>query len=204
VGKKEIKTFAKDNLLPDPLNVNSFLGLVDFMRQKVAPQLRKIAFDRMISNEKLTQENDVFYMSGSKATEQEKQTAQKLNKAGFFVVFPGKGQIKDIKGLEEDISKRKNDVYIYDKITYAQKKVDLKLSGEPSIKSIAYHISNGSGQAPVIVLDITGKMSKRNLIAGVRSGWSKGIKEILINYKGKWYSADKKKTFSKWMELHIK
>lgn len=174
------------------------------MRRKAAPQLRKVAFESMIAGEKFTQEDDVFYMVGSNPTEQERQTAQKLEKAGFFVVFPGKGQIEAIKQLEGDSNKRKNDCYIYDKKTYAQSKVDLKSSGEPSVESIAYHISSGSGQAPVIALDITGNISKRNLIAGIRSGWSKGIKEVLINYKGQWYSADKKKTFSKWIELNLK
>ncbi|MDR2449324.1 MAG: hypothetical protein LBD52_05120 [Prevotellaceae bacterium] len=193
-----------EGLLADPLGVNSFPKLIDFMRRKAAPQLRKVAFESMIAGEKFTQEDDVFYMVGSNPTEQERQTAQKLEKAGFFVVFPGKGQIEAIKQLEGDSNKRKNDCYIYDKKTYAQSKVDLKSSGEPSVESIAYHISSGSGQAPVIALDITGNISKRNLIAGIRSGWSKGIKEVLINYKGQWYSADKKKTFSKWIELNLK
>jgi hypothetical protein len=204
VGKKEFEPLANNGLLADPAGVNSFLHLIDFMRQKAAPQLRKIAFEKMLANEKYIRENDVFYMNGSKATESEKQVAQKLKKAGFFVVFPGKGQIKEIKVLEGDISKRKNDVYIYDKITYAQKKVDLKSSGEPSVKSIAYHVSSGSGQAPVIALDITGKISKKNLISGIRSGWNKGIKEVLINYKGQWYSIDKKKAFGNWIELNLK
>jgi hypothetical protein len=202
VGKKEFGTSAEELIVSQ--GVNSFLELIDFMRWKATPQWRKIAFDSMIAQEKFTQEEDVFYMSGSAPTAQEKQTAQKLGKAGFFVVFPGKGQIKEIKTLERDASRRKNDCYIYDKKTYAQSKVELKSSGEPSVESIAYHILSGSGQAPVIVLDITGKISKRNLIKAIRNGWSKGIKEILINYKGQWYRIDKKKTFSNWMELNLK
>jgi hypothetical protein len=202
VSKKGV--MGKDNSLAGPLGVNFLLELIDFMRQKAAPQGRKIAFERMMASEKYTREADVIYMSGSEPTAQEKQAAQKLEKAGFFVVFPGKGQIEAIKQLEGDTSKRKNDCYIYDKKTYAQSKVDIKSSGEPSIESVAYHISSGSGQAPVIALDITGNISKRNLIKGIRLGWSRGIKEVLINYKGKWYRVDKKKTFGNWMELNLK
>lgn len=190
MGKKESGLLI-EGLLSDSLDINSFLELIDFMRRKAAPQLRKIAFDSMIAKEKFIREDDVFYMSGSEPTAQEKQTAQKLERTGFFVVFPGKGQIRAIKELGNDTSKRKNDCYIYDKKTYAQSKVDLKFSSEPSVESIAYHISSGSGQAPVIALDITGHISKRHLIKGIRLGWSKGIKEVLINYKGQWYEINK-------------
>jgi hypothetical protein len=79
----------------------------------------------------------------------------------------------------------------------------LKTSGEPSVESIAYHISSGSGQAPVIVLDVTGKISKKNLIKGIQSGWANDAKRILINYKGQWYELNKKKVFGDWMETHL-
>jgi hypothetical protein len=142
-------------------------------------------------------------MSGSEYSETESQTAQKLTKAGFFVIFPGKGQIKAIKKLEGDESQRKNDCYIYDKKTYVQNKVDLKSSGESSIKSISYHISSGSGQAPIVVMDITGKISKKKLIAGIRAGWVSDTKRILLNYKGQWYELNKKKVFGDWIGIHI-
>jgi hypothetical protein len=205
VGKKEFKPLANDGLSADPMGVNSFLSLIDFMRAKAVPQMRKIAFERMVANEKFIRKDDVFYMKNAVYNPTEKQIAKKLAKAGYYVVFPNNQQIKDIKLMENNASARKNDVYVYDKTTYAQKKIDLKSSGEPSVKSIAYHISSGSGQAPVIALDITGKISKRNLIAGIRSGWSTGIKEILINYRGQWYEINKKRAFDKeWLNDNLK
>jgi hypothetical protein len=204
IGEVSFKPLSVQGLLADPFAVNSFLELIDFMYRKAAPQLRKIAFERMIANEKYRQEGDVFYMNGAEYSETESQTAQKLTKAGYFVVFPGKGQIKLIKQLEDDTSKRKNDVYIYNKNDYKQSKVDLKTSGEASVKSISYHIASGSGQAPVIALDVTGKISKRNLIKGCRNGWGNGTKEILLNYKGQWYKLDKKKVYGDWMEKNVK
>jgi hypothetical protein len=199
----QFKPLAVERLSADPFAVNTFLELIDFMRRKAAPQLRKIAFERMIAKEQFIREGDVFYMSGAEYDDTESQTAQKLTKAGYFVVFPGKGQIKAIKKLEGDTGKQKNDCYIYDKKTYAQSKVDLKSSGQPSVESIAYHISSGSAQAPVIVLNITGKISKRHLIAGIRSGWINDTKRVLLNYKGQWYELNKKKAFDEWMEIHL-
>jgi hypothetical protein len=202
-GGDMAQPLSVDGLLADPFAVNSFLELIDFMRKNVAPQLRKFAFERMIAGEQFIREGDVFYMNGAEYDSTESQTAQKLVKAGYFVVFPGRGQIKAIKKAENDTSKRKNDCYLYDKKTYAQSKIDLKSSGEPSVESIAYHISSGSGQAPVIALDITGKISKKNLIKGIRSGWTNDTKRVLLNYKGQWYELNKKKAFDDWMEINL-
>jgi hypothetical protein len=203
IGKVEIESLAADGLLSDPFLVNSFLELIDFMRQKVAPQLRKQAFERMLTREVYTKEGDVFYMKGADFNITEQQTAQKLSKAGYFVVFPGKGQIKKIKEQEADTDKRKNDVYIYDKKTFLQKKVDLKTTGNPSIKTVSEHIRSGSGQAPVIALDITGKMSKTDLIQAIRKGWTMGTHTILLSYNGKWYDINHTRAFDKEWLNHI-
>ncbi|MDR2065178.1 MAG: hypothetical protein LBP85_05670 [Prevotellaceae bacterium] len=205
-GSKEFTPLAmKGVLLTDPFAVNSFLKLIDFMRAKVAPQLRKIAFELAMKNEKYKREGDVFYIAGAKYNRTEQQTAQKLTKANYYVVFPNKDQINKIKAMEGDKSKRINDVYIYDKKSYKQYKADIKTMGNPSIETVASHISSGTGQASVIILDITGLITKTSLIRGIRSGWTKKTKIILLNYRGQWYQIDKENAFKRmWLENNIK
>jgi hypothetical protein len=95
---------------------------------------------------------------------------------------------------------------LYDKITYIQRKAELKTLGSPSIETVAKQLSSGSEQSSNVVLDIMGKISKRDLIKGIRSGWGKNTRIVLLNYKGKWYQIDKVKASkdSGWMEKHIK
>jgi hypothetical protein len=204
IGKEGFTSLAAKGLLSDPVMVNSFLSLIDFMRVKTAPQLRKIAFDLAMKNERYKREKDVFYMEGSVYSRTEKQTAEKLAKAGYHVVFPSGQHIKDIKIKENDISARKNDVYIYDKKTYKQRKVDLKTVNGASPEAISSHITSGSGQAPVIAIDIIGKISKLKLIEAIRSGWTKDTRIVIFNYNGQWYEVNKKNVFSDWMGKNIK
>ena len=204
VGKEDFTALAAKGLLSDPMQVNSFLSLIDFMRVKAAPQLRKIAFDLAMKNERYKRENDVFYMDGSTYNRTEKQTAEKLTKAGYFVVFPSEQHIKGIKIKENDTDARKNDVYIYDKKTYKQKKVDLKTVNGASPETISQHIISGSGQAPIIAVDIVGNIGKYNLIKAIRSGWTKETKIVMVNYNRQWYEIDKAKLYNNWMELNIK
>jgi hypothetical protein len=204
IGKDEPSLWAASGLLADPTGVNSLLALVDFMRLKVAPQLRKIAFEQMLMYENYVQDGDVFFMLGAACSDAEKQTAKKLGSAGYYVVFPGHGQIKAIKALQGDVSGRKNDCYIYDKKTFKQRKVDLKTSDNPSVETVASHIASGSGQAPVVVLDIVGKMSRQNLIKGIRKGWTKNVQALLVSYHGHWYDIDREKAYSDWMNRYIK
>jgi hypothetical protein len=204
IGKEGFKTLAAKGLLSDPMQVNSFLSLIDFMRVKAAPQLRKIAFDLAMKNERYKRENDVFYMEGSVYNRTEIQTAEKLAKAGYYVVFPSGKHIKDIKTKENDTGARKNDVYIYDKKTYKQRKVDLKTVNGASPEAISSHITSGSGQAPVIAIDIIGKISKLRLIEAIRSGWTKDTQIVMFNYNGQWYEVNKKNVFNDWMGKNIK
>ncbi|MDR1368855.1 MAG: hypothetical protein LBJ72_01825 [Dysgonamonadaceae bacterium] len=68
-GENIIKPLAVKGLFFDPMQVNSFLSLIDFMRRKAAPQLRKAAFERMLAKEKFIREGDVFYMTGAEYDE---------------------------------------------------------------------------------------------------------------------------------------
>jgi hypothetical protein len=205
IGKEGFTALAAKGLLSDPMMVNSFLSLIDFMRVKAAPQLQKVAFNLAMKNERYRRENDVFYMEGSTYSRAEKQTAEKLAKAGYYVVFPSGKHIKDIKIKESDASARRNDVYIYDKKTYKQRKVDLKTVNGASPEAISSHITSGSGQAPVVAVDVIGKISKQDLIGAIRSGWAKNTREVLLNYKSQWYIIDKEKAFDKkWLTDNLK
>ena len=126
-GKKiPVALATKGVLYADPFLVNYLLDMIDFMRFKLTPNLRKIAFERMIAKENYKREGDVFYMKNAQPNRTEQQTAQKLEKAGYYVVFPNKDQLKQIKGLTHDKTSRINDVYIYYKANYKQYKAELK------------------------------------------------------------------------------
>ena len=62
----------------------------------------------------------------------------------------------------------------------------------------------GSEQAPVVVLDVQGQVKRLDLIKGIRDGWSKGTKAVLLNYKGQWYELDVDKVFSDWIKKNIR
>jgi hypothetical protein len=206
IGKEGKSNALTMNLMLDPLGVNSLISLISFLQNKVSIQIRKLAFENMLKSEQYKRKGDVFFMNGKTPLKHEQQTASKLSKGkdGYYVVFPSGGQIKQIKIIEGDKSKRSNDVYLYDKNTYIQRKAELKTLGNPSVETIAAQISSGSGQASVVVLEITGKISKIDLINGIRSGWTKDTKIILLNYRGQWYEIDKKKVFGDWINVYIK
>jgi hypothetical protein len=132
------------------------------MLNKYAPKIRKIAFERMIAKGKYTRNGDVIRMEGAKILPHEEQTAKKLSEAkdGYYVVFPNEGQIKQIKIIAGDKSKRVSDVILYDKKAYIQYKAELKTLGSPSIETVAKQLSSGSGQSSNVVLDIMGKYQR--------------------------------------------
>ncbi|MDR2652255.1 MAG: hypothetical protein LBC68_08075 [Prevotellaceae bacterium] len=205
IGRKGFTPLAtNDALLADPLMVNSFLSLIDFMRARVAPQLRKIAFERMIANEKHDRKGDVFYLAGAKYNRTEQQTAQKLARADYYVVFPNKEQINKIKAIENDTGKRINDVYVYDKKTYIQRKVELKTINGASAEAISSQIISGSGQSSIIAIDIIGNISKHDLIDAIRAGWTNKTKILMINYRRQWYEIEHDLLFSKSIYRFIK
>ena len=101
--------------------------------------------------------------------------------------------------------KKRNDIYLIDRTTFKAIAVDIKTCGNPSPETIAAHLSEGVNQAPYIILDITGKISKLNLIKGLRGGWSKSLKFLYLNYNGRWYLVDKAKVFDKsWLTKKVR
>lgn len=186
-------------LLSDPFGMGLLANVFDKSVKKALLKTRKTAFERMMEEEsyQIWAENIVI-MTGAKPNETELQTALKLAKTDeYCIVFPSDGQIKEIKLLTEEPGEKRNDVYLIDKITYKVIAVDIKTCGNPSVETIVAHLSGGVNQAPNLILDITGKVSKLKLIKGLRGGWSRELRSIYLNYHGQWYLLDREKVFDK-------
>ena len=180
----------------DPLQINSFLKLVEAFNEKAMPKIRELAFKNMLKYEDYDKKGDVYLMKNNTASDTEIHSATKFSKAGFYVVFPNKEQFNKIKAKLTDISKSVNDIYAYDKISYRQYKIDLKTVNGGSKEAITEHIIKGSKQASNIVIDIQEcGISRWNVIKGIREGWSDDTKTIFLNWKGQWYEIDKDKAF---------
>lgn len=120
-------------------------------------------------------------------------------------MFPNDGQIKEVRSLTNDSGEKRNDVFLIDKVTYKTIAADIKTCGNPSVETIVAHLSGGVNQAPNLILDITGKVSKMKLVKGLRGGWSKRLKFLYLNYHGQWYLLDKAKVFdSTWLTKTLK
>ena len=100
---------------------------------------------------------------------------------------------------------KRNDVFLIDKVTFKTIVCDIKTCGNPSIETIIAHLTGGVNQAPNLILDITGKISKAKLTMGLRRGWSKRLKAVYLNYHGQWYLLDREKVFDKeWLGRLLK
>ena len=176
-----------------------FTVLVDNSRRRATLKERKTIFEKMmVSASFQTFGNDILIMTGAHPNEAELQTAMKLGKTDeYFIVFPNDGQIKEIKVLTNEMGNKKNDIYLVDKKTFKTTKVDIKTCGDPSRETIIAHLSDGVNQAPNIILDITGKTSKLNIIKGLRRGWSNRLKSVYLNYHGQWHLVNRSNVFDK-------
>ena len=151
-------------------------------------------------------DENIIVMDGARPNETELQTARKLAKTDeYYLVFPSDGQIKEVHRLTSEHGKKRNDIYLIDKLTFKTIIVDIKTCGNPSVETIIAHLSEGVNQAPNLILDITGKIEKTKLIIALRRGWSKRLRYIYLNYHGQWYFLDRDKVFSKnWIPKMVK
>ena len=170
-------------------------------------KIRRAIFDTLMDESSYQQfGNNIFIMTGAKPNKTELQTAEKLSKTNeYYIIFPSDGQIKEIKALTNEPGDKRNDIYLIDRTTFKAIAVDIKTCSDPSPETIAAHLSGGVNQAPNLILDITGKISKLNLIKGLRGGWSKRLKFLYLNYHGSWYLIDKAKVFDKsWLTKKVR
>jgi hypothetical protein len=99
---------------------------------------------------------------------------------------------------------RKNDVFLYDTKTYAQKKVEFKSLFGSTADAVKSQLISGSGQAGIVAYDIQSNIKKNWLIAGLRAGWSKDTKSVMLNWHGQWYEINKDVLFSNRIDYFIK
>jgi hypothetical protein len=184
----------------DPEKIKTFADLTRNLSRKAAPEIRKRGFENYFKNSEYQvfeyKEGNIYVIQGAKYNDTEFHIAEKLVKAGYHVVFPNEGDLG--KG-------RKNDVYLYDTKIYTQKKVELKSLFGNTAESVKSNLISGSGQASIIVYDIQLGIKKNWLIDGLRSGWTKDTKKVMLNWKGQWYDINNQHVFEKkWLENNIK
>lgn len=178
IGLIRVSNRSIRRLFSDPFGMGLLADLVDKSIKKAILKSRRASFENMMKEEsyRKTGEN-IIIMKGAQPNETELQTAEKLAKTDeYYLVFPNDGQIKEVRTLIGETGKKKNDIFLIDKITYKTIAVDIKTCGDPSIETIIAHLTEGVNQAPNLILDITGKINKVKLIKGLRGGWSKRLK----------------------------
>lgn len=184
------------------------IDLVTYLVSERNLKNREKAFKKMLQADLYTtHRGGAIVMIGAKPTATELQTASKLVQAknGYNTIFISPFQIKVLKEMMNIKNKTNADVLLVDKKTYVARLADLKTIGNASRETIKAHIMKGSEQAPVVVLDIQGQVKRFDLIKGIRDGWCKSTKFILLNYKGQWYEIDKGNAFNKkWLENTIR
>ena len=194
-------------LLSDFSGFGAMAEMIEKSIRNTAQRIRKVTFERMMEEEryKMMEEN-IIVMDGAHPNEAELQTARKLAKTDeYYLVFPSDGQLKEVRRLTNEPGKKRNDVYLIDKLTFKTIIVDIKTCGNPSVETIIAHLSEGVNQAPNLILDITGRMSKAKLTLGLRRGWSRSLRTLYLNYHGQWYLLDRNLVFDKkWITDHVK
>ncbi|RNC66469.1 hypothetical protein [Proteiniphilum sp. X52] len=174
----------------DPTGIKTFADLTSNMTQKVSAKIKKRGFENFLKHNEhksfYYKKGNVYAIQGAKYNDAEFQTAVKLAKAGYHVVFPRQGDLG--KG-------RINDVYVYDSKKYIQRKVELKALYGDTAERVKSQIISGSGQADVVAYDIQSGIKRNWLIKGLREGWNDNMKSVLINWRGQWYELSKKELF---------
>lgn len=189
-GIEDFKDGKAGELYFDPTGIKTFADLTANMAQKVSVKIKKKGFENFLKNNQHKtfsyKKGNIYAIQGARYNETEFQTAEKLAKAGYHVVFPRHGDLG--KG-------RINDVYLYDSKKYVQRKVELKALYGDTSERVKNQIVSGSGQAGVIAYDIQSGIKRNWLIKGLREGWSADTKSVMINWKGQWYEINKERLF---------
>ena len=188
----------------DPIGIKTFYDLTENIVKKVSRAVKKKALENYLKHNEHKEFNyktknggkaNIWTVNGSEYNETEFHIAEKLARSGQHVLFP----------KQSDLGKeRKNDVYLYDAKTYIQQKVELKALFGEAADTITSQLLSGSGQASVIAYDIQSNIKKKWIIKGLRDGWTKNIKKVLLNYKGQWYEIDREKVFDDWLDKNLR
>ena len=188
----------------DPLGIKTLYDLTTNMVKKVAPSIRKAGLENYLKhNEHETEvfktksgiKTNIWTVKGSKYEEFEYHIAEKLAKSGQHVLFPDKGDLGN---------GRRNDVFLYDAKTYYQQKVEFKSLFGDSYEAIKSNMISGSEQSSIIAYDIQSNIKKIWLIKGLKHGWTKSMKKVMINYNGQWYEFDRNRLYDGWLEENLR
>ena len=208
-GKKDFVIESPlSKLRSDPTGIGTLADCASYLIENRNLKKREQAFHSMLRSEiHKTDKGGAIIMLGAKPTKTEIQTANKLVQAknGYNTIFLSPHQISKLKDMIGIKNKTNADVLLVDRKSYVARLADLKTIGSASRETIKAHLMKGSEQAPVVVLDIQGQVKRFDLINGIRDGWFKDTKSVLLNYKGQWYELSRELTFKKqWLEDTIK
>jgi len=208
-GKKDFVIESPlSKLRSDPTGIGSLVDCASYLIENRNLKKREQAFHSMLRSEiHKTDKGGAIIMQGAKPTKTEIQTANKLVQAknGYNTIFLSPHQISKLKSLLGIENNTNADVLLVDRKSYVARLADLKTIGSASRETLKAHLMKGSEQAPVVVLDIQGQVKRFDLINGIRDGWCKDTKAVLLNYKGQWYEIDKDSAFKKkWLEDNIR
>jgi len=188
----------------DPFGIKTFADLTSNMVKKVAPQIRKQALENFLSHNNHEtfeyktisgEKTNIWVVEGARYDTTEFHIAEKLAKSGQHVLFPRQGDLG---------TGRRNDIFLYDAKTFIQQKVELKALFGETAESLRSQIESGTAQASVIAYDIQSNIKKMWLIDGLRKGWGKETKKVLLNYKGQWYEVNRERVYNDWLERNLK
>ena len=179
-----------ETLYIDTFGIKTFTDLTSNIIKKVAPEIRKKILENYLANNEHEtieyktingKKTNIWVIVGARYDATEFHIAEKLARSGQHILFPNHGALGD---------GRKNDVYLYDSKTYVQRKVELKALFGETAEALKSQIISGSGQASIIAYDIQSNIKRNWLVKGLRGGWSKNLKSVMLNYKGQWYQFD--------------
>ena len=207
-GKKDfVIEYPLGKLRSDPTGIGTLVDCASYLIENRNLKKREQAFHSMLRSEiHKTDKGGAIIMQGAKPTKTEIQTANKLVQAknGYNTIFLSPHQISKLKEMLGIKNNTNADVLLVDRKSYVARLADLKTIGSASRETIKAHLMKGSEQAHVVVLDIQGQVKRFDLIKGIRDGWCKDTKFVLLNYKGQWYEINKGNAFKKkWLENNI-
>ena len=195
---------ASGKLYVDVFGIKTLTDLTSSIVKKISPDVRKKILDNYLANnnhETFTYKTvsgintNIWVIDGARYEGFEFHIAEKLAKSGQHVLFPNHGAFGN---------ERRNDVFLYDAKTYIQQKVEMKALFGETAEALRSQLISGSGQAGVIAYDIQSNIKKMWLIDGLRKGWSKNTKKVLINYRGQWYQIEHDLLFSDNIYMFLK
>ena len=183
-------------LYADPLLVGPLREMYEITKSKVAPVIRKAAFNKYLKQnrhsvvfENKKRGTKLFAIEGAEYNEDELATFIKLVNAKKNVVIPNRGAFK--KGSS------KNDGFIVDPKTFYSEAIEVKTIKESGAReTFIKQLAKAGGQSKIIVVDVIPQISIGTLRDNLRASWDDDMKKVLVYYRRQFREIDKKKLFN--------